>query len=76
MLTLFLTCIRAFKNWMHNSKDPEIRHIEGYLAWWDELRRRHPGLMIDSYASGGRRNDLESLLLGVGLAPCGYTSSD
>ncbi|MCC6822676.1 MAG: NPCBM/NEW2 domain-containing protein, partial [Verrucomicrobia subdivision 3 bacterium] len=52
----------------------EIRHIEGYLAWWDELRRRHPGLMIDSYASGGRRNDLESLLLGVGLAPCGYTS--
>ena len=21
----------------------EIRHVEGYLAYWDELRRRHPG---------------------------------
>jgi alpha-galactosidase len=23
----------------------EIRHVEGYLAFWDELRRRHPGLL-------------------------------
>ena len=21
----------------------EMRHVEGYLAYWDELRRRHPG---------------------------------
>jgi alpha-galactosidase len=28
---------------------------------WDELRRRTPGLRIDSCASGGRRNDLESM---------------
>ncbi|MCL5098328.1 MAG: alpha-galactosidase [Candidatus Omnitrophica bacterium] len=39
----------------------EIRHIEGYLAYWDELRRRHPDMPIDSCASGGRRNDLETL---------------
>jgi alpha-galactosidase len=39
----------------------EIKHIEGYLAFWDELVRRHPGLMIDSCASGGHRNDLETL---------------
>jgi alpha-galactosidase len=39
----------------------EIKHVMGYLAFWDELRRRHPGLLIDSCASGGRRNDLETL---------------
>lgn len=39
----------------------EIRHIEGYLAYWDELLRRHPHMFIDSCASGGRRNDLETM---------------
>jgi alpha-galactosidase len=39
----------------------EIRHVEGYFALWDELVRRHPKLWIDSCASGGRRNDLETL---------------
>lgn len=39
----------------------ENRYITGYLAYWDELRRRHPTLLIDSCASGGRRNDLETL---------------
>ena len=32
----------------------EIRHVEGYFAYWDELLRRHPGMFIDSCASGGR----------------------
>lgn len=45
----------------------EIRHVTGYLAYWDELRRRHPGLLIDSCASGGRRNDLETLRRAVPL---------
>lgn len=39
----------------------EIRHVTGYLAFWDELQRRHPTLLIDSCASGGRRNDLETM---------------
>ncbi len=39
----------------------EIRYVTGYLAYWDELRRRHPGMLIDSCASGGRRNDIETL---------------
>jgi alpha-galactosidase len=39
----------------------EIRHVEGHLAYWDELRRRHPQMPIDTCASGGRRNDLETL---------------
>ena len=45
----------------------EIRHVEGYLAYWDELRRRHPEMLIDSCASGGRRNDLETLRRAVPL---------
>ena len=45
----------------------EIRHIEGYFAYWDELLRRHPGMLIDSCASGGRRNDIETLRRAVPL---------
>ncbi len=45
----------------------EIRHVTGYLAYWDELLRRHPNLRIDSCASGGRRNDLETLRRAVPL---------
>src|SRR5205814_6437410 len=50
----------------------EIRHIEGYLAYWDELRRRHPDMLIDSCASGGRRNDLETLRRAVPLLRSDY----
>ena len=45
----------------------EIKHIEGYLAFWDELLRRHPDMLIDSCASGGHRNDLETLRRSVPL---------
>lgn len=45
----------------------EIRHVEGYLAYWDELHRRHPGMLIDSCASGGRRNNLETMRRAVPL---------
>lgn len=45
----------------------EIRHVTGYLAYWDELRRRHPDMLIDSCASGGRRNDLETMRRAVPL---------
>ena len=39
----------------------EIRYVEGLYRMWDELRQRHPGLMIDNCASGGRRIDLETI---------------
>lgn len=45
----------------------ENRYVQGHLAFWDELRRRHPRLRIDSCASGGRRNDLESMRRGVSI---------
>ena len=30
----------------------EIKHVTGYLAYWDELLRRHPNMLIDSCAFG------------------------
>jgi alpha-galactosidase len=45
----------------------EIRHVEGLYAMWDELRARHPGLVIDLCASGGRRIDIEALARGLPL---------
>jgi alpha-galactosidase len=45
----------------------EIGHVTGYLAYWDELLRRNPKLWIDACASGGRRNDLETLRRAVPL---------
>jgi len=45
----------------------EIRYVEGHLALWDELIRRHPGLWIDTCASGGRRIDLETITRSVPL---------
>jgi alpha-galactosidase len=45
----------------------EIRHVQGYLAYWDELLSRHPNMFIDSCASGGRRNDLESMRRAIPL---------
>ncbi len=45
----------------------EIRYIEGLYALWDELLQRHPGLVIDNCASGGRRIDLEMLSRSIPL---------
>ena len=39
----------------------ENKYVVGLLAYWDELIKRHPGLLIDECASGGRRNDLECM---------------
>jgi alpha-galactosidase len=46
----------------------EIRWIEGFYAFWDELRRRHPNLIIDDCASGGRRIDLETISRSTALS--------
>ncbi len=45
----------------------ENLYVQGYLAYWDALLRQHPGMLIDSCASGGRRNDLETLRRAVPL---------
>ena len=45
----------------------EIRYVEGHYEMWDELRAKHPGLLIDNCASGGRRIDLETISRSVPL---------
>ena len=57
--------------WEQNETDDRIGamenlHVQGYLRLWDSLLQ-NPGLWIDSCASGGRRNDLETMRRAVPL---------
>ena len=49
----------------HDAKDregiTEICHVMGLYQMWDELLARHPKMLIDNCASGGRRIDIESM---------------
>ena len=46
----------------------EIRYVEGLLEFWDDLRRRHPGLLLDLT----QRGDLESISRAVDLTRSDY----
>ncbi|GGD79909.1 alpha-galactosidase [Paenibacillus nasutitermitis] len=50
----------------------ENLYVQGHLAFWDELVRRNPELRIDTCASGGRRNDLETMRRAVPLLRSDY----
>ena len=50
----------------------QVKHVAGHLAFWDELRKRHPHMWIDSCASGGRRNDLETMRRSIPLLRSDY----
>ncbi len=39
----------------------EVRYVTGLYEFLDELARRHPGLILDNCASGGRRLDFEMM---------------
>jgi alpha-galactosidase len=45
----------------------EIHHVQGFLDYWDELRRRHPNMLTDICAGGGSRNEIETLRRAVPL---------
>ena len=45
----------------------EVRYINGLYEFLDELARRHPGLILDNCASGGRRLDFEMMRRCVAL---------
>jgi alpha-galactosidase len=45
----------------------ENRYVCGFLKYYDELLRRKPNLLIDNCASGGLRNDLETMRRSVPL---------
>ncbi len=50
----------------------EMKYIEGLYLYWEGLRQRCPGLIIDNCASGGRRLDFESLSRSVCLFRSDY----
>jgi len=52
----------------------EIRHVTGLLAFWDELLRRHPNMLFDNCASGGRRDELPSTRRGVPYCKSDYAA--
>ncbi len=71
----------SLRHWREN--EPEDRqgmnenlHVQGYLQYWDDLLARNPGLWIDSCASGGRRNDLETMRRSVPLHYTDYGYGD
>jgi alpha-galactosidase len=45
----------------------QINYITGLYQFWDDLRARHPGLIIDSTANGGNRLDIEAISRTTGL---------
>ena len=45
----------------------ENLYVQGHLKFWDNLRAHFPGMIIDTCASGGRRNDLDSLRRAIPL---------
>ena len=49
----------------------EIRYVEGLLEFWDELRRRHPQLILDVV----QRGDLETITRAVDLSRADYPVS-
>ena len=45
----------------------ENKYASGYLALWDMILEKYPDMTIDSCASGGGRNDLETMRRAVPL---------
>ncbi len=43
----------------------ENRYVCGLYRFWENLKAQNPDLVFDTCASGGRRNDLETLRLGA-----------
>ncbi len=67
--------------WLANDKPDrqgitENHYVEGYLSFWKALLKRNPDILIDSCASGGRRNDLETMRLSVPLHKTDYNYQD
>ncbi len=64
--------------WRANDADDrqgisEIHYVTAFLTFLDELSARNPNLLIDNCASGGRRNDLETMRRSIPLWRSDYT---
>ena len=56
----------------------ENKYICGYLKMWQDILNANPGILIDSCASGGQRNDLETMRLSIPLqyTDCGIGANE
>lgn len=45
----------------------ENKYIQAFYQYWDYLKAHNPEILIDSCASGGRRNDMETMRRAVPL---------
>jgi len=54
----------------------ENHYCSGYLEFFDRLLSDNPGIIIDNCASGGRRNDLESMRRSIPLHKTDYDPGD
>ncbi len=56
----------------------ENKYVLGYLSFWKDLAARNPGVLFDACASGGQRNDLETMRLSVPLqyTDCGIGANE
>lgn len=54
----------------------ENLHVQGHLDLWDRILEYFPNATIDSCASGGNRNDLESMRRGVPLHKTDHAYGD
>lgn len=61
---------------MHDTIAPAVHELNLASAYWDVLRQRFPDLLLDSCASGGRRNDLEILRRLIALIPPDHRYDD
>jgi alpha-galactosidase len=51
----------------------ENKYVMGFLEYLDQLKKRHPEILIDTCASGGRRDDLETLRRAVPMHRSDYS---
>ncbi len=73
--------VRPLSFWRNGEVDDrqgirENHYCVGYLKFWDNILAANPGIIIDSCASGGRRNDLETVRRGLPLHKTDYNYAD
>jgi alpha-galactosidase len=51
----------------------EIRYVEGLYAYWEDLKARNPGLLVECCSSGNRRFDLETISRTINLWRSDFT---
>ncbi|MEA4824765.1 MAG: alpha-galactosidase [Clostridiaceae bacterium] len=73
--------MEPYSCWTENDEPERAGILEnhfcsGFLEFFDRLLKDNPGIFIDNCASGGRRNDLETMRRSIPLHPTDYNDND